>query len=171
MGGERTDSEFLNLLQEKMDERLERRVPVGGLFCSHCYGRLRETDTNCPFCGRDIRTVGTADEIPQEVLRAYRAKSRTEATWVYGFGFLGLIIACILFVVLVIWGPGLLGHPGVAFTVLIGGGYVLARAFGEILGGHLGVPRGIRKRNRMWAEFQASRAVPEPLEGDPTVLA
>jgi hypothetical protein len=145
--------DLLDNLQPRMEERIARRVPVEGRFCGFCYARLRDTDTVCPLCRRDPSEEGTVDAIPQEVLRAYRAKSRTEATWVYSLGFVGLIVASVLFVVLVVWGPGPLGHPGVGFTVLIGGGYLLARLTGEWIGGPIGHGRGRGKRDRLWREF------------------
>ena len=80
---------YLDRLQERMEERLARKVPVKGRFCGFCYARLRETDAVCPFCARDIADSGTVDEIPQPVLKAYRARQRTEATWVYLSAFVG----------------------------------------------------------------------------------
>lgn len=157
---EGADFALLDRLQEKMEERLARKVPEGGRFCGYCYGRLRESEEHCPFCGRAIAVVGTAAAVPQEVLRAYRAKQRTESTWVYGMGFVGLAVAATAFIVLVIWGPGPLGHPGVAFTVLIGGGYILARLSGEVVGGTIGIARGVRRRNAMWSAFVATRERP-----------
>ena len=86
----------------------------------------------------------TVGEIPQEVLRAYQAKQKTEARWVHSGAFLGLIIASILFVVLELWGPGPLGHPATGFLVLIGGGYLLAQLFGPLIGGQFGYRSGSR---------------------------
>lgn len=149
---------YLERLQPKMDERLERRVPPSGRFCGFCYGRLQADDRCCPYCGADLAQVGTAREIPQEVLRIYAVKRRVEARWVHGGAMLGLAIASVLFLVLVVWGPGLLGHPGVAFTVLIGGGYVLAQLFGTVAGGHLGYQRAVRRRRELWEEYLARRS-------------
>lgn len=143
-----------------MDERLAHKVPAGGRFCGFCFGRVRPEDQACGFCERPLAKTGIVNEIPQEVLRAYKAKQRTEATWVYGMGFFGLIFASFLFVVMVLWGPGPIGHPAIAFTVLIGGGYVMARFIGEVIGGAIGFPRGIRKRDEMWAEWLKSH--PDP---------
>ena len=42
---------YLDLLQDKMEERLARRVPASGRFCGFCYGRLRQEEAGCPFCG------------------------------------------------------------------------------------------------------------------------
>ena len=148
---------YLEKLQEKMEERLDRKVPIEGRFCGFCYGRLREQDTVCPFCGAQTSERGTVPEIPQPVLRAYRAKQRTEATWVYMGAFVGLIIAAILFIVLELWGPGPLGHPATGFAVLLLGGYLLAQLFGPILAGQAGYRRGARKRDAMWAQFLAER--------------
>ncbi|MFQ5381522.1 MAG: hypothetical protein ACE5EF_07865 [Dehalococcoidia bacterium] len=154
------DLQFLDTLQDKMEERLARLVPVRGRFCGNCYGRLIGDHRPCPFCGSDPREAGTVEEIPQAVLRAYRARQRTEAAWVYGVGFVGLMLAGTLFLVLVLWGPGLLGHPATAFAVLIGGGYVLARALGEGVGGAIGMSLGTRKRNRLWLEHCIARSRP-----------
>jgi len=140
-----------------MEERLARRVPVKGRFCGFCYGRLRETDHTCPFCATPTETRGTVDEVPQDVLRAYRARQRTESTWVYLGAFVGLIIASALFLLMVVWGPGLLGHPALAFVVLIGGGYLLAQLFGPLIGGQFGYRSGSRKRDTLWAAFLAQR--------------
>lgn len=148
---------YLDLLQDKMEERLAHKVPAAGRFCGYCYGRQRPEDTVCAFCGRPLAESGTVKEIPQDVLRAYKAKQRTEASWVYGMGFVGLIVASILFVVMVLWGPGPLGHPAIAFGVLIGGGYLMARYTGEVIGGRIGYPKAIRRRNEMWAAHLAER--------------
>lgn len=148
---------YVERLQEKMEERLARKVPVKGRFCGFCYARLRETDGVCPFCSHEIARVGTVDEIPQDVLRAYQAKQKTEARWVHTGAFFGLIVAMALFLYLVIWGPGILGHPAVAFAALIGGGYVLAQFFGPLLAGQVGYRRGARKRDAMWAAHLAQR--------------
>lgn len=149
---------YLDRLQEKMEERLAHRVPAAGRFCGFCYGRLRESDTDCPFCAASIAEAGTAPEIPQDVLRTYRAKQKTESGWVYGGAFLGLIIASIAFVAMVTWGPGPLGHPAAAFAMLIGGGYVLAQLFGPLIGGQIGYRRGARKRDALWAQHLAEKA-------------
>ncbi|MEO6399010.1 MAG: hypothetical protein ABIP13_11125 [Tepidiformaceae bacterium] len=148
---------YLDKLQEKMEERLARRVPMAGRFCGFCYARLREADTQCPFCQLTIAERPTVGEIPQEVLKAYKAKQRTEATWVYMGAFVGLIIASIAFVWLEIWGPGVLGHPATGFAVLIGGGYLLAQLTGPLIGGQFGYRNGARKRDALWAEFLRER--------------
>lgn len=153
---------YLDKLQEKMEERLERKVPLAGRFCGFCYARLRETDAVCPFCNTATAGRPTVAEIPQEVLKAYKAKQRTEATWVYMGAFVGLIIASIAFVWLELWGPGILGHPATGFAVLIGGGYLLAQLTGPIISGQFGYRNGARKRDRMWAEFLARRDGAEP---------
>ena len=151
---------YLDRLQEKMEERLARKVPVKGRFCGFCYARLRETDTVCPFCARTVESAGTVDEIPQPVLAAYKARQRSEALWVYLSAFVGLIAASVLFVVMVLWGPGILGHPALAFTVLIGGGYLLAQVTGPMLGGQVGYRRGSRKRDELWAAWLKQRDGP-----------
>ncbi|GBD24449.1 hypothetical protein HRbin29_02127 [bacterium HR29] len=148
---------YLERLQPKMDERLERKVPPAGRFCGFCFGRLQPHDTRCPYCEREVAEVGTAREVPQEVLRIYWTKRRVEARWVHAGAMLGLAIASLLFVVLVVWGPGLLGHPGVAFAVLIGGGYLLAQLFGPIIGGQIGYRRAVRRRDALWAAYLARR--------------
>jgi hypothetical protein len=147
---------YLDVLQEKMEERLARRVPAQGRFCGFCYGRQRAEDIVCGFCGNDLDEVGTVEEIPQEVLRIYQAKQKTEARCVHTGAFSGLIVATILFLYLVVWGPWLLGHPGVAFAVLIGGGYLLAQFFGTFLGAQIGYRRGARKRDAAWAAWVAN---------------
>jgi hypothetical protein len=148
---------YLEKLQEKMEERLDHRVPSAGRFCGFCYGRLREADTACPFCGTVIGDRPAVTEIPQEVLVAYRLKQKTEARWVYMGAFFGLIVASILFIVLELWGPGPLGHPAVGFAVLILGGYLLAQLFGTIIAAQFGYRSGARKRDAAWARFLAMR--------------
>lgn len=157
VAGYETPYPYLERLQEKMEERLARKVPVKGRFCGFCYARLRETDEQCPFCGHTIAKVGTVDEIPQDVLRAYWWKQRIEARWVHSGAFLGLLIAMALFLWLVVFAPGWLGHPALAFAVLLGGGYVLAQLFGPIIFGQIGYRRGARKRDELWAQYLARR--------------
>ncbi len=148
---------YLDLLQEKMEERLDRKVPASGRFCGFCYARLREEDVACAFCGVATEERATVDEIPQEVLRAYRAMQKTEARWVHQGAFFGLIIASVLFVVLEIWGPGPLGHPATGFAVLILGGYALAQLFGPLIGAQFGYRSGARKRDAAWRRFLVAR--------------
>ncbi len=163
MAGYGSPYPYLDRLQEKMEERLEHKVPAGGLFCGFCYARLRAGDEGCAICERPVASPGGGGalapvaEIPQEVLRAYLAKQKTEARWVYGGAFVGLIVASVLFVLMVTWGPGLLGHPALAFAVLIGGGYLLAQLFGPLIGGQFGYRRGARKRDERWARWLAGR--------------
>ncbi len=152
---------YMEKLQDRMEERLERKVPVTGRYCGFCYGRLRELDTVCPFCDTAIGDRPPVDEIPQPVLRAYRAKQRTEAGWVYGGAFVGLIIASFLFIVLELWGPGILGHPVTGFAVLILGGYLLAQLCGPLIAGQFGYRNGARKRDTAWARFIAERDGPK----------
>ncbi|MCC7366119.1 MAG: hypothetical protein IT303_17270 [Dehalococcoidia bacterium] len=148
---------YVERLQEKMDERLAKKVPVKGRFCGFCYGRIRAEAETCPYCAHAIASAGTVDEVPQEVLRAYLVKQKTEARWVHLGAFSGLIVAMFLFLYLVVWGPGLLGHPAVGFAVLIGGGYVLAQLFGPLLAGQVGYRKGARKRDELWAAYLAKR--------------
>ncbi|MFN0096248.1 MAG: hypothetical protein ACKVVT_15920 [Dehalococcoidia bacterium] len=148
---------YLDKLQEKMEERLARRVPVKGRFCGFCYGRLQKDAERCPYCGNPVAASGTVEEIPQDVLRAFQARQRTEARWVHLGAFTGLILAAGLFLWMVLWAPGFLGHPALAFIVLILGGYVLAQLFGPLLGGQLGYRKGSRKRDALWAAWLARR--------------
>lgn len=148
---------YLEKLQAKMEERLARRVPIKGRFCGFCYGRLRQAELVCAFCARAVEAWGTVEEVPQEVLRAYQARQKTEASWVHLGAFTGLIIAAALFLWMVLWAPGLLGHPALAFTVLILGGYLLAQLFGPLLGAQTGYRKGSRKRDAIWAAWLAQR--------------
>jgi len=148
---------YLDQLQEKMEERLAHRVPAAGRFCGFCYARLRAEDAVCPFCQTSTAERPAVPEIPQEVLRAYKAKASTEARWVHTGAFTGLILASALFLLMVVWGPGLLGHPALAFSVLLVGGYFLAQFFGPFLFAQWGYARGARKRDAMWAKFLAER--------------
>ncbi len=148
---------YVEKLQEKMEERLDRKVPALGRYCGFCYGRLREADTICPFCGTLVSDRSVVEEIPQAVLRAYRAKQKTEAAWVYGGAFVGLIIASVFFIVLELWGPGILGHPATGFAVLILGGYLLAQLCGPLIAGQFGYRSGARKRDAAWGRFLAER--------------
>lgn len=144
---------YLEKLQPRMDERLERQVPRGGTFCGFCYGRLRQDAQRCGFCGAGTADVGTVTTIPQDVMRAYLAKKKTEERWVHMGAFFGLIVASVLFIVMIGWAPGFLGHPGVALGVLIGGGYVLAQLFGPLIGGQIGYRKGSRQRDALWAAW------------------
>jgi len=148
---------YLDRLQPKMEERLARRVPATGRFCGFCYARLRAEDSVCPFCGTGTDVRPPVHEIPQEVLRLYLQKQKTEARWVHGGAFFGLILASALFLWMVLWGPGILGHPALAFGVLLLGGYVLAQLFGTLIGAQIGYRRGARRRDAAWAAFLEQR--------------
>ena len=140
-----------------MDEIIDRQVPNSGVFCGFCFARLAGGVERCPSCATETASRATVAAVPSEVLGIYRAKKRAEAGWVYGGALLGLLIAAALFVALVVWASGPLGHPGVAFLVLIGGGYLLAQLFGPLIGGQVGYCRGSRKRDRLWARFLKER--------------
>jgi hypothetical protein len=160
--GYETPYPYLDKLQEKMEERLAHRVPVNGRFCGFCFGRIREADTLCPYCERAIAESGVATEVPQDVLRAYLARQKTEARWVHMGAFFGLIVTALIFVYLVQWGPWFLDHPAVAFTFLLLGGYLLAQLFGPLIGGQLGYAKGSRKRDALWARWLESRRDSRP---------
>lgn len=160
--GYETPYPYLDQLQEKMEERLAHRVPAAGRFCGFCYARLRSTDTACSFCKTATNERPTVDAIPQEVLRAYKAKSSTEARWVHTGAFTGLILASLVFLWMVVWGPGLLGNPAVAFLELLLGGYFLAQFFGPLLFAQAGYRRGAKKRDALWAQHLAERDGTQP---------
>lgn len=149
---------YLDRLQEKMEELIDRKVPRAGTFCGYCYGRIRPGDGVCGFCGEGSQDWPPVAEIPQDVLRMYRTKQKGEARWVHMGAMTGLVVAAALFIVLVIWGPGVLGHPAVGFTVLIGGGYVLAQLFGTFIGAQIGYRKAARKRDETWARYLADRS-------------
>ncbi len=157
--GYETPYPYLDQLQEKMEERLAPRVPAAGRFCGFCYARLRNDDTVCPFCHTATAEMPAVAEIPQEVLAAYKAKASTEARWVHTGAFTGLILASVIFILMVIWGPGLLGHPALAFAELLLGGYFLAQFFGPFLFAQFGYARGAKKRDALWAAWLAKRDV------------
>ena len=157
VAGYSTPYPYLEKLQEKMEERLAKRVPAAGRFCGFCYCRLREADETCGVCGSVVTTVGTTREIPQEVLRAYQLKQKTEARWVHSGAFFGLAISMTLFLLMVLFGPGFLGHPALAFIVLIGGGYLLAQLFGSFIGAQIGYSKGARQRDAAWSAILAAR--------------
>jgi hypothetical protein len=153
---------YLDRLQEKMEERLARKVPVRGRFCGFCYGRLRPEQPACPFCAHEVASAGTVEEVPQDVLQAYRARQKTEATWVHLGAFFGLILAALVFLWQVIWAPGVISHPALAFVVLILGGYLLAQVFGPVIGAQVGYRKGSRKRDALWARHLAARDAAGP---------
>lgn len=157
IAGYDTPYPYLDRLQEKMEERLARLVPAAGRYCGFCYARLRADDAVCPFCSTATASRATVDEIPQDVLKAYQVKQKTEARWVHSGAFFGLIIASVLFVWLELWGPGPLGHPATGFAVLIGGGYVLAQLFGPLIGAQFGYRKGARKRDELWSRHLRAR--------------
>lgn len=148
---------YMEKLQPRMDERLDRKVPVNGRFCGFCFGRLRRDDELCGFCGAELATTGTVTEIPQDVLLIFQAKKKAEEGWVHMGAFFGLLVAMGLFIYLVLWGPWLFGHPAFAFAVLILGGYVLAQFFGPIVGGQIGYKKGCMKRDELWAAYLGAR--------------
>lgn len=148
---------YLDRLQEKMEERLNHRVPIQGRFCGFCYGRLRNEDLICGFCGASTADIATVKEIPQEVLRLYKRKANTEAKWVHMGAFTGMILASAIFIWMVIWGPGPLGHPALAFAVLLLGGYFLAQLFGPIIFAQTGYRRGAKARDEGWAAWLEQR--------------
>ena len=147
---------YVEKLQPKMDEILSSQVPNNGTFCSFCFGRTNVNENQCQFCEvTDLSSQVSA--IPKEVLAIYQTKRRTESIWVYMGALLGLMLAAGLFLVLVLWGPGFLGHPGFAFLVLIGGGYLLAQLCGPLICGQVGYRKGAAKRDAHWATYLAKK--------------
>jgi hypothetical protein len=152
---------YLDRLQEKMEERLAHRVPAKGRFCGFCYARLRAEDAACGFCQTATADRPTVNEVPQEVLRLYKRKASTEAKWVHTGAFVGMILASFIFIWMVIWAPGFLGHPALAFAVLLLGGYFLAQFFGPFLFAQTGYRRGAKARDEGWAAWLEQRDRPD----------
>ena len=152
---------YVQRLQDRMDEILDRQVPNSGRFCGFCFARLANDTERCPYCQRETADLPTVESVPREVLIIYRAKKRTEERWVYSGAMLGLLIAAGVFVALVVYGTDLVGSRsialGIAFLALIGGGYVLAQLFGPLICGQVGYRRGSRKRDELWAAFLEER--------------
>ena len=152
---------YVQRLQDRMDEILDRKIPNSGRFCGFCYARLARDLERCPSCSTEATEQSTVEAVPREALIIYRAKKRTEERWVYSGAMLGLLIAAGVFVALVVWGTDLVGSRsialGIAFLALIGGGYVLAQLFGPLVCGQVGYRRGSRKRDQLWAQFLEER--------------
>lgn len=152
---------YVQRLQDRMDEILDRQVPNSGRFCGFCFARLARDTERCPYCGRDTGEAGTVDAVPRDVLIIYRTKKRTEERWVYSGAMVGLLIAAAVFVALVVYGTDLVGSRpialGIAFAALIGGGYLLAQLFGPLICGQVGYRRGSHKRDELWGQFLAER--------------
>ena len=152
---------YVQRLQDRMDEILDRQVPNSGRFCGFCFARLARDIERCPYCATETTERPTVESVPQEALLIYRAKKRTEELWVYNGAMVGLLIAAGVFVALVVWGTDLVGSRsialGVAFLALIGGGYLLAQLFGPLVCGQVGYRRGSRKRDELWAAFLEER--------------
>ena len=157
---------YVQRLQDRMDEILDRQVPNSGRFCGFCFARLASDTEHCPCCGTETAARGTVESVPREALIIYRAKKRTEERWVYGGAMIGLLIAAGVFVALVVWGTDLVGSRsialGIAFLALIGGGYLLAQLFGPLICGQVGYRRGSRKRDELWGQFLEERRAGEP---------
>lgn len=152
---------YVQRLQDRMDEILDRQIPNSGRFCGFCYARLARDVERCPYCGAETSDPPTVDRVPREALIIYREKKRTEERWVYGGAMLGLLIAAGVFVALVVYGTDLVGNRsialGIAFLALIGGGYLLAQLFGPLICGQVGYLRGSRKRDELWGRFLDER--------------
>ncbi len=157
---------YVQRLQDRMDEILDRQVPNSGRFCGFCYARLARDTEQCPYCGADTNETTTVDAVPREALIIYRTKKRTEERWVYAGAMMGLLIAAGVFVALVVYGTDLVGSRpialGIAFLALIGGGYLLAQLFGPLICGQVGYRRGSRRRDELWGQFLEERASGEP---------
>ena len=153
---------YVQRLQDRMDEILDRRIPNSGRFCGFCYARLARDTERCSYCPAEAPELATVDKVPREALIIYRAKKRTEERWVYGGAMLGLLIAAGVFVALVVYGTDLVGNRsialGIAFVALIGGGYLLAQLFGPLICGQVGYLRGSRKRDELWGRFLEERS-------------
>ena len=71
--------------------------------------------------------------------------------------FLGLLVCSAIFLWLVIWAPGFLGHPALGLGFLVLASYPLAVFFGPWLFGQVGYRKGARKRDRLWADHLRTR--------------
>ena len=157
---------YVQRLQDRMDEILNRQIPNTGRFCGFCYARLARDIERCPYCGAETADRPTVEAVPREALLIYRARKQTEERWVYGGAMLGLMLAAGAFVLLIVWGTDLFGSRsvalGVAFLTLIGGGYLLAQLFGTLIGAQVGYRRGSRKRDERWRRFLEEREAAKP---------
>jgi hypothetical protein len=159
---------FLDVLQQPMEDIALQVSPNHGRFCARCYGRLGEPSRRrpsrlpasiCASCGLSSDEQPPVHRVPDQVLDIYMAKRRREGLIVNLFAFLGIFLALALSAVVWLITPDNLWKI-TPFAVLVLAAYYLARLIGYNVGVPVGSGSGRKLRNRRWLAYDAGRDLP-----------
>jgi hypothetical protein len=160
--------DFLDSLQEQMENIALGASPNHGRFCARCYGRLGEPIRRrpsrlpaslCEHCGLSTDEHPPVHRVPDQVLEIYMAKRRREGLIVNLFAFLGIFIALVVSALVWLVTPDNMWKIA-PFAVLLFGSYYLARVIGYNVGVPVGSNSGRKLRNQRWLAYDAGRDYP-----------
>ena len=153
------------LFSERLEEHLvgftRGELPNRGRFCGNCYHPLAGDTEVCPHCDDDTGSRAPVDRVPEEIIEALRRQRSTEARWVNGFAYLGLLIAVVGGISLVLAIPffkdNLIWATIAYGLILLIGGRGLAGVLGGYFGDRIGYERARRATVAAWEEWGATR--------------
>ena len=147
------------LFSESLEEHLvavsRGESPNRGRFCGNCYTPLSRDTAACPHCSEDTRAGRRpVDSVPDAVMDALREQRKTEARWVNGLAYIGLLIAVVGGIAFVLTVPilkdRLLYATIVYAVILLVGGRSLAGVLGGYYGDRIGFERARAKTRAAW---------------------
>lgn len=153
------------LFSERLEDHLvgftRGELPNRGRFCGHCYTPLAADSLRCPHCGVEVAERAPVDRVPEEIVDVLRRQRSTEARWVNGFAYLGLLIAVVGGISLVLLIPffkeNLIWATIFYGLVLLIGGRSLAGVLGGYYGDRIGYERARAATRAAWMEWVARR--------------
>lgn len=146
---------FSEALEEHLVAVSRGEAPNRGRFCGNCYTPIGRDTRACPHCQEDTQTGHRpVDAVPDEVMEALRVQRKTEARWVNGLAYIGLLIAVVGGIALVLVVPffrdRLIYATIVYAVILLIGGRGLAAVLGGYYGDRIGFERARAKTRATW---------------------
>ncbi len=153
---------FSEALEEHLVAVSRGEAPNRGRFCGNCYTPIGRDTRACPHCHEDTQTGHRpVDAVPDEVMEALRVQRKTEARWVNGLAYIGLLIAVVGGIALVLIVPffrdRLIYATIVYAVILLIGGRGLAAVLGGYYGDRIGFERARARTRATWDELVEAR--------------
>ncbi len=152
---------FSDRLEEHIVGITRGELPNRGRFCGHCYTPMSVETLRCAHCNTSTQERAPVPVIPNEVLDMLRRQRKTEAAWVNGFAYVGLVLAATLGLGVVLGIPylraNLLPATIVYGLLLVVGSRMLAGLLGGYYGDRMGYERGRRALLESWDQLLRAR--------------
>ncbi len=156
------------LFSERLEDHLvaftRGELPNRGRFCGHCYTPLAGDSKRCPHCGEETSARPPTDRVPDAIVEVLRRQRSTEARWVNGFAYLGLLIAVVggisLVLVIPFFKDNLIWATIFYGLILLIGGRSLAGVLGGYYGDRIGYERARTATRAAWDDWLATRDEP-----------